>query len=128
LKVGTKYQNVNTEEETNEMVGELRKLRVSYPLDESLDKALAVFIAPDEYSYRELIVSVAQQIGSSHEDLVVDEGIYKLSRTEIGGQLAYAAPIIGIGSKCCDAGIELIAHVVNNHGYKCIYEYKQHEN
>jgi hypothetical protein len=128
LKVDTKYQNVNTEEETNEMVGELRKLRVSYPLDEFLDKALAVFIARDEYSYRELIVSVAQQIGSSHEDLVVDEGIYKLSRTEIGGQLAYAAPIIGIGSKCFDAGMELVAHVVNNHGCKCIYEYKQHEN
>lgn len=127
MEIDKKYENACSEVEFDEMIEELRKLRFSYPLDEYLEKALAVFIAPDEYSYRELIVAVAQQIGSSHEDLAVDEGIYKLSQIEIGGQIAYTAPIIGIARTCFAAGMEFITHTVNEHGYKCIYKYKETE-
>jgi hypothetical protein len=98
--------------------------RSPLPLDEYLEKALAVFIAPDEYSYRELIAAVAQQIGSSHEDMAVDEGIHKLSKVEIGGQLGYAAPLINVAKICFSAGMGFISYMVKNHNYKCIYEYK----
>jgi hypothetical protein len=54
-EINKKYEDAAFEEKLGEMVEELRKLRSPLPLDKYLEKALAVFIAPDEYSYRELI-------------------------------------------------------------------------
>ena len=55
------------------------KFRKSMPLREYTDKAFATLIYSHEYSFCELVLDVAQQCGSSHEDKDIDEPIAKLS-------------------------------------------------
>lgn len=62
-----------------------------------VEKAFAVYIAPHDYSYRDLVLAVAQQVGSSHEDEAVDEPLVRLRHFVIGDSEGHIAPLIGKG-------------------------------
>jgi hypothetical protein len=84
------------------------KLRKSMPLREYTDKALAIFIKPFDYSYRDLILSVAQQCGSSHEDKDIDEPIAQMRSLVVGGVESHIAPLIGYARLVVDAGANFV--------------------
>jgi hypothetical protein len=82
------------------------------PLREFVDRALAVYVAPHEFSYRELILGVAQQIGVSHEDPTVDEALVHLEGFIIGGYSGYGAPLVHVANLVFNAGQSLLGMLV----------------
>jgi hypothetical protein len=97
------------------------KLRKSMPLRENTDKALAIFIKPFDYSYRDLILSVAQQCGSSHEDKDIDEPIAQMRSIVLGGIESHIAPLIGYARRVVDAGANFILYSVEKGFYQARY-------
>ena len=61
-------------------------MRRSVPFEEYVERGLAVHIAPYDYSFRELVLAVAQQIGSGHEDSAVDVPLVQMANMSIGNQ------------------------------------------
>jgi hypothetical protein len=85
---------------------------------EYVEKALAVYVAPYDYSYRDLVLAVAQQLGSGHEDTAVDEPLLQLRQYVIGGDEGHIAPLINFADLVLEVGISFIAFVADEHGYK----------
>lgn len=91
------------------------------PLRDFIDRGLAVFIAPYEFSYRDLILAVAHQIGGAHEDREVEVALLELEQFLIGGYSGYGAPLRHIGSLVFHAGKYLIRYIAESQGYKPHY-------
>src|SRR5262249_16172865 len=100
-------------EEIDRRLAELAKL---IPFREWVNKGLAVFIAPYDYSHRELVLAIAQQFGSSHEDDSVEEPILRLQQIYIGGQRGDLAPMIVFANSVLSVGVGFIRHVEDHHG------------
>ncbi len=96
-------------------------LRRPMPFDEYVDRALAVYIAPHDYSYRDLVLAVAQQLGSSHEDTAIDVPLAQMESVRICGDLGYVAPLIKLADLVLTIGSLFIAHVVKQDGYEPKY-------
>ena len=96
-------------------------LRRPIPFVEYVDNALAVYIAPYEYSYRDLVLAVSQQLGSGHEDTAVDEPIVQMSQIVIGGDEGHIAPLINFAELVVEVGVQFIAFTAAEHGYKPKY-------
>jgi len=94
------------------------RLRKSMPLREYTDKALAIFIRPFDYSYRDLILSVAQQCGSSHEDKDIDEPIAQMRSMVVGGVESHIAPLIGYARRVVDVGANFVLYSVEKGFYQ----------
>ena len=54
------------------------------PFREYVENHLAVYLAPYEYTFRDLVLKVAEQLGSSHEDLSVEEPLAKMQNMILG--------------------------------------------
>jgi hypothetical protein len=91
------------------------------PLRDYTDKALAIFIRPFDYSYRDLILSVAQQCGSSHEDKAIDEPIAQMRSLVIDGIESHIAPLIDYARRVVDAGANFILYSVEKGLYRARY-------
>ena len=63
---------IRDEQEMQEALAAQAALRRPVPFTEYVERALAVYIDPYEYSFRDLVLAIAQQIGSSHEDTAID--------------------------------------------------------
>lgn len=96
-------------------------LRRCVPLREYVEKGLAVVSMQKEYSYRELTLAVAQQLGSSHEDRAVDESLVILQDFRIMGHMGHVVSIIGFADRIIDAGTRFMEFLVSNHGYQPRY-------
>ncbi len=92
-------------------------LRRPMPLREYVDSALAVYIAPHDYSYRDLTLAVAQQLGSSHEDRSVDESIAQMHHIRIGGHLSYVAPLLEFTNLIIGVGKQFLVFACTNSDY-----------
>jgi hypothetical protein len=97
------------------------KLRRSMSLRDYTDKALAIFMAPFDYSYRDLILAVAQQCGSSHEDRGIDEPIAHMRSLVLGGCESHVAPLIGYTQHVLDGGAKFIFYLVEKGLYRARY-------
>jgi hypothetical protein len=86
-----------------------------------VNKGLAVFIAPYDYSHRELVLAIAQQFGSSHEDDSVEEPILRLRQIYIGGERSDVAPITIFAHSVLSVGMAFIRHVEQHHGFRPHY-------
>lgn len=82
-------------------------------LREFIDRALAVYIRPHEFSYRDLILAVAQQIGVSHEDRTMEKALVELEQFLIGGFSGYGAPLRHCAQLVYDAGVRFMGHVAS---------------
>jgi len=87
------------------------------PFREWVNKGLAVYIRPYDYSYSELTRAIAQQFGSSHEDDSVDEPIVRLQQVLIAGESGDIAPPIEFARYVLAVGTRFIGFLVENHGY-----------
>ncbi len=99
----------------------LAELARPVPFREWVDKGLAVFIKPYDYSHRDLVLAIAQQFGSSHEDDSIEEPIVRLQQFMIGGQTLDIATMIVFAESVIQVGSLFIRHVVESHGYKPQY-------
>ena len=96
-------------------------LRRPVPFSEYVEKGLAVYISPYDYSHQDLVLAVAQQIGSGHEDPLVDEPIVQMQSTRIGGQEGHIALLIDFADLVIEVGMMFMGHVIEKHGYEPRY-------
>ncbi len=80
------------------------------PFPEFVDRGLAVYIAPYDYSFRELVLAVSQQIGSAHEDLEVDKPLIQLEQFIINGNAGYVEPLVYFADLVVTIGGHFMAH------------------
>ena len=99
----------------------LEALARPIPFREWVNKGLAVYIKPYDYSHKDLILAIAQQLGSSHEDESVEEPIIRLQQIIIGGETSDIAPMIVFAKQVITVGSMFIGHLVEHHGYKPRY-------
>lgn len=99
----------------------LAELAKPIPFREWINRGLAVFIAPYDYSHRELVLAIAQQLGSSHEDDSVEEPILRLQQIYIGGQRGDLAPMIVFANDVLSVGVAFIRHVESDHSFQPRY-------
>ncbi|MGH8544995.1 MAG: hypothetical protein ACREX3_15465 [Gammaproteobacteria bacterium] len=76
-----------------------------------------MYIAPYDYSYRDLVVAIAQQIGSSHEDSAIDVPLAQMSNVVLGGEQSHIATLINFADRVLTVGALFIGYVVEQHGY-----------
>lgn len=96
-------------------------LRRPLPFREYVDRGLAVFIAPHSYSYRELTLAIAQQLGSSHEDIEVDQSIVQLANFLVGGHPTHLVVLMNFANDVIHVGSEFLKFLHLNHGYSPKY-------
>lgn len=115
-------QNLSGDKEAlDALLDKQAAMRRPVPFPEYVDKALAVYVAPYDYSYRELVLAIAQQVGGSHEDTTVEEPIVRLSHFFIGGHEGHITPLISFAKLVTGVGAQFIAFVAKNHGYRPRY-------
>lgn len=93
-------------------------LRRPVPFPEYVEKALAVYSAPYDYSYRDLVLAVSQQVGSGHEDTSMDEPLMQMRSFIIGGDEGHVAPLIGFCDLVLRVGRQFLGYLAEKHGYK----------
>lgn len=91
------------------------------PFREWVNKGLAVYIKPYDYSHKDLALAIAQQLGSSHEDESVEEPIIRLQQIMIGGETSDIAPMIVFAELVIRVGSMFVGHLVEHYGYKPRY-------
>jgi hypothetical protein len=96
------------------------KLRKPMSLREYTDKALATFIKPYDYSFNELVRSIAQQCGSSHEDESIDEPIAQMRSLVLNGVESHLAVMVEYAG-VLDAGAKFILYSVEKGLYQARY-------
>jgi hypothetical protein len=105
----------------NEVEQALADLARPVPFRDWVNKGLAVFIAPYDYSHRDLVLAIAQQFGSSHEDDSVEEPILRLRQIYIGGERSDLAPLTVFADSVLSVGRAFIRHVEQHHGFRPQY-------
>jgi len=93
-------------------------LRRPIPFDEYVEKGLAVWVEPYDYSYQDLVLAISQQIGSSHEDSAVEEPIIKMQHVLIGDHESHITTLIGFTDLVLKVGVSFIRYVSDQHGYE----------
>lgn len=124
-EISERLSQANKSEDTAHQMQEIERrlaeLAKPVQLREWINRGLAVFIAPYEYSYRELALAIAQQFGSSHEDDSVEEPILRLQQTYIGGERGDLAPLLIFAETVLSAGVAFIRHVEKHHDFRPRY-------
>jgi len=97
----------------------------SYPLREFVARGMAVYVLGHAYSYADLIRTLAEQSGLSHEDWTIDKNIPELESLIIGGYSAHVAPLRVLADHVIDAAVIVVNEAVTR-GYRPHYlEYGQ---
>lgn len=117
-KYGSLDLSTMSDAELEDLAARERARAKPVPLASFVEAGLAVYIDPYEISYKDLILTVAQQSGTAHEDDHLDAAIVELERILIGGYSGHEAPLRGLGMIVLSAGRELIRHVATHHGYR----------
>jgi hypothetical protein len=111
----------NDDEEIRRIDEELAALAKPISFRDWVNRGLAVFICPHDYSSRDLILAIAQQYGSSHEDDSVEEGVIHLRQFFIGGESGDIAPLISVADSVISVGASFMAFMAETHGFKPRY-------
>lgn len=99
----------------------LAQLARPVPFREWVNNGVAVYIAPHDYSPRDLVLAIAQQFGSSHEDDSVEEPIIRLQQIYIGGQRGDIAPLISLADSVIAVGTEFVHYLEQCHEFQPKY-------
>lgn len=99
----------------------LAELARPVPFREWVNNGLAVYIAPYDYSHRELVLAIAQQFGSSHEDDAIEEPILLLQKIYICGETSDIVPLIVFAEFVISVGLRFIRHLEECHGFQPRY-------
>ena len=99
----------------------LAQLARPVPFREWVNNGLAVYIAPHDYSHRDLVLAIAQQFGSSHEDDSIEEPIIRLQQMYIGGQTGDIAPLISFADSVIAVGTNFLHYLERHHEFQPKY-------
>jgi hypothetical protein len=105
----------------NEVLEAQAAMRRPVPFEEYVERALAVYIAPYDYSFRDLVLAIAQQIGSGHEDSSVEAPLVQMANTSIGNQESHVAVLVQFADLVLEVGALFLGHVTEHHGYSPKY-------
>jgi len=94
------------------------KLRKSMSLRDYTDNALAILMTPIDYSYCDLVLAVAQQCGSSHEDKEIEEPIAQMRSLKLGGVESHIAVLVEFARLVLDAGIKFLVCLAEKETYR----------
>jgi len=92
-------------------------LRCPVPFEDYVERGLAVYMAPHDYSFRELVLAIAQQMGSAHEATAVDVPLAQMGSFILGGQQSHIAALVNFADLVLTVGELFIQHVVEHHSY-----------
>jgi len=104
-----------------EIERELARRARPVPFREWVERGLAVYIEPFDYSHKELVLAIAQQFGSSHEDDSVEEPILRLRQIIIGGEMGDVAPLVAFARSVLEVGQKFLDHLVSSDQYAPAY-------
>jgi hypothetical protein len=93
------------------------------PIADFVEKGLAFHIAPYDYSYLDLVLAVAQQDGSSHEDDAIDEPLVRLRSLLINGRAAHIVSLVNLADLVLDVGSRFLLFVAHHHAYTTKYNW-----
>lgn len=96
-------------------------LRCPVPFAEYVARGLAVYISPHDYSFKDFVLAIAQQMGSGHEDTAVDVPLAQMGSVILGGEQSHIAALVNFADLVLIVGGLFIAHVVEHHGYEPKY-------
>jgi hypothetical protein len=106
------------DEKMEEVLSAQAALRRPVPFAEYVERGLAVYIAPHDYSFRDLVLAIAQQMGSGHEDTAVDVPLAQMGTVMLGGEQSHIAALVNFADLVLTVGGLFIEHVVKKHGYE----------
>ena len=106
------------EQKLNAVLARQQALRVALPLRQFVDKGLAAYIAPYDYSYNQLTRAIAEQCGAAHEDDAIEEGLAAMRKFRIGNDHSHIRVLISFADTILHAGSEFLAFMVANRGYQ----------
>ncbi len=99
----------------------LAQLARPAPFREWVNNGLAVYITPHDYSHRDLVLAIAQQFGSSHEDDSVEEPIIRLQQIYIGRQTGDIAPLISFADSVITVGTNFVHYLEQRYEFQPKY-------
>ena len=99
----------------------LASRRRPVPFSEFVDRGLAVYIKPRDYSFAELVSAIAQQTGSGHEAVAVDRPLVRLTRIKLGSEDSHIDIMMNFANLVLHVGKLFLDHVTNNCGYEPKY-------
>lgn len=85
--------------------------------DDYLDRGCAIGNEHGEYSYKELILAVSQQIGSGHEDATVERLLATLGGTSWTSRPEFLGPLLDVAQHCLGLGASLFQHLASIERY-----------
>lgn len=113
--------NSGNKDEIAEIEQQLAELALPISFREWVNKGLAVFIRPYDYSNRDLVLAISQQFGSSHEDEAVEEPILQMRQVQLAGQSSEIAALISFTDSVISVGTAFIGHMMDKHGFEPRY-------
>lgn len=96
-------------------------LRRAVPFREYVERAEAIFIAPHHYSYGDLTLVIAQQLGSSHEDSEVDESLVQMASLLIGGHPSHLLVLAQFANLVIHVGQTFLGFLIKERKYSPAY-------
>ncbi len=103
-----------TQKTVEEVFALYREVAAPVSLRDLVDRGFACSVGPDEFTYKEPILAVAQQIGSAHEDEKVDEANLHMEDITITSYCAYGRTLVDVGTHALAAGKGLMAHLAES--------------
>jgi len=97
---------------------EQAKNALPMPLREWINEALAFFVKPHDYSNRDLVLLISQQMGSAHEDDAVDEKIAILQNIFVFGETIDIHTLITLTDLVLQVGRHFLGYLVDEHDYE----------
>lgn len=106
------------EADVERLIVEQRSKAKPIPLRQWVRQGLAVYNKGREFSYEELVLVVAHQMGGAHEDVTVEKAVLELEPLSIEGYSGLANPLRELGETVLQAGQSLLRFVSKKHGYQ----------
>ncbi|MBT5051424.1 MAG: hypothetical protein HOM58_23215 [Rhodospirillaceae bacterium] len=118
LQKATKSEN---KDEMAEIDRRLAELAIPISFREWVNKGLALYIEPYDYSNRDLVLAISQQFGSSHEDETVEEPIVQMQQLQLLGQSSELLILVNFADYVISVGTAFISHMMEKHGFEPRY-------
>jgi len=110
-------QALGDEQKLNAFSARLESVNVALPLRRYVDEGLAVYIAPQDYSYNRLTRAIAEQCGVAHEDVAIEEGLAAMQSFVIGNDHGHIRTLITFADTILHAGLEFLTFMVVTRDY-----------
>jgi hypothetical protein len=111
-------QALGDEQKLNALLARQESLNIALPLRRYVDEGLAVYIAPQDYSYNRLTRAIAEQCGVAHEDEAIEEGLAAMQCILIGNDHSNIRVLISFADTILRAGLEFLAFMVATYRYQ----------